>query len=85
MSIVSTFLVFLMVWMIVFFMSLPIGINVSRDSELGNANSAPTKTHLKLKVLLCTIISLAPTYLIYWLVKTEYLFLIIENFELYIL
>ena len=56
MSIVSTFLVFLMVWMIVFFMSLPIGINVSRDSELGNANSAPIKTHLKLKVLICTII-----------------------------
>lgn len=82
MSIVSIFLVFLMVWMIVFFMSLPIGINVSRDSELGNANSAPTKTHLKLKVLLCTIISLAPTYLIYWLVKTEYLFFIIQNFEL---
>ena len=82
MSIVSIFLVFLMVWMIIFFMSLPIGISISRDSELGNANSAPTKTHLKLKVILCTIISLAPTYLIYWLVKTEYLFLIIQNFEL---
>ena len=80
MSVVSIFLVFLMVWMIVFFMSLPIGISVSKDSELGNANSAPTKTHLKLKVLLCTIISLAPTYLIYWLVKTEYLFLIIQKF-----
>ena len=80
MSIVSIFLVFLMVWMIIFFMSLPIGISVSKDSELGNANSAPTKTHLKLKVILCTIISLAPTYLIYWLVKTEYLFLIIQNF-----
>ena len=82
MSIVSIFLVFLMVWMIIFFMSLPIGISVSRDSELGNANSAPTKTHLKLKVILCTIISIAPTYLIYWLVKTEYLFLIIQNSEL---
>ena len=76
MSLVSIFLVYLMVWMIVFFMSLPIGINL----ELGNANSAPTKTHLKLKVLLCTIVSLFPTYLIYWLVKTEYLFFIIQNF-----
>ena len=56
MNIVSIFLVYLMVWMIIFFMSLPIGINVSSDSELGNANSAPTKTHLKLKVLLCTFI-----------------------------
>ena len=82
MSFLSIFLVYLMVWMIIFFMSLSIGINVSSDSELGNANSAPTKTHLKLKVLLCTLISLIPTYLIYWLVKTEYLFLIIQNFEL---
>ena len=48
MSIVSIFLVFLMVWMIIFFISLPIGISVSRDLELGNANSAPKKTHLKL-------------------------------------
>ena len=63
MSLVSIFLVYLMVWMIVFFMSLPIGINVSRNLELGNANSAPTKTHLKLKVLLCTIVSFFPTYL----------------------
>jgi hypothetical protein len=30
--------------------------------------------------LLCTIVSLFPTYLIYWLVKTEYLFFIIQNF-----
>ena len=80
MSLVSIFLVYLMVWMIVFFMSLPIGINVSRNLELGNANSAPTKTHLKIKTLLCSIISLFPTYLIYWLVKTEYLYVIIKNF-----
>ena len=81
MSSVSIFLVYLMVWMIVFFMSLPVGITVSKDLEIGNANSAPTKTHLKLKILFSTIISIIPTYFIYWMIKTKNLFLIIENFN----
>ena len=81
MSLVSIFLVYLMVWMIIFFMSLSVGINVSKNIEIGNANSAPIKTHLKLKILFSTIISLIPTYLIYWSIKTEYLYIIIQNFE----
>ena len=82
MSSLSIFLVYLMVWMIIFFMSLPVGINVSENLELGNANSAPSKTHLKLKILFSTLISIIPTSIIYWLIKTDYLFLIIENFYL---
>ena len=82
MSSLSIFLVYLMVWMIVFFMSLPFGINVSENLEIGNANSAPSKTHLKVKVLFSTLISIIPTYLIYWLIETEYLFLFIKNFDL---
>ena len=81
MSSVSIFLVYLMVWMIVFFMSLPVGITVSKNLEIGNANSAPTKTHLKLKILFSTIISIIPTYFIHWMIKTKNLFLIIENFN----
>ena len=68
--------------MIIFFMSLPFGINVSENLEIGNANSAPSKTHLKLKILFSTLISIIPTGIIYWLIKTEYLFLIIQNFNL---
>ena len=82
MSSLSIFLVYLMVWMIIFFMSLPIGINVSDNLEIGNANSAPSKPHLKLKVLFSTIISIIPTYFIYWLIETEYLFIFIQNFDL---
>ena len=82
MSSLSIFLVYLMIWMIVFFMSLPVGVNVSENLEIGNANSAPSKTHLKLKILCSTIISIIPTYLIYWLIETEYLFIFIQNFDL---
>ena len=79
MSSLSIFLVYLMMWMIVFFMSLPFGISVSEDLEIGNANSAPSTTHLKLKILLSTFISIIPTYLVYWLIETEYLFIFIQN------
>jgi predicted secreted protein len=61
-------------------MSLPVGIIISKKTEVGNANSAPSKTYLKVKVLFSTVISTIPTYFIYWLIKTEYLFLIIKNF-----
>ena len=81
MSSLSIFLVYLMMWMIVFFMSLPVGISVSENLEIGNANSAPCKTHLKLKILFSTLISIIPTYFIYWLIETEYLFLFIQNFD----
>ena len=82
MSSLSIFLVYLMMWMIVFFMSLPFGISISDNLEIGNANSAPSKTHLKLKILLSTLISIIPTYFIYWLIETEYLFIFIQNFDL---
>ena len=49
MSLVSYIVVFLMIWMISFFISLPIGVKVSDHHEKGFANSAPDKTNLKLR------------------------------------
>ena len=43
MSSVSAIIVYLIIWMIVFFISLPIGIHVSKELIPGNANSAPVK------------------------------------------
>ena len=49
MSTVSFILVHLMMWLIVFFMSLPFGVEVSDKPKQGNANSAPVSyTHLTL-------------------------------------
>ena len=52
MSLVSYIVVFLMIWMISFFISLPIGVNVSEYHKEGLANSAPDKTNLKTKVII---------------------------------
>ena len=69
MSLVSYIVVFLMIWMISFFISLPIGVNVSEHHEEGLANSAPDKTNLKTKVIISSLISFIPASLIYWVIE----------------
>ena len=81
MSPVSLFLVFLMIWLIVFFMSLPFGVNVSEEKMIGNAKSAPDNPNLKLKLLISLFISLIPTLIIYWLINNNVLFDLIMNFN----
>ena len=68
MSILSFILVHLMMWLIVFFMSLPFGVEVSKKPKQGNANSAPIKTFIKLKFFLSFIIAFIPSIFTYWIV-----------------
>ena len=82
MSVVSIILVYLMIWMIVFFISLPIGINVSKKLILGNASSAPIKTNLKAKFFYSIIITLPLTYLIYLLVENDFIINFIINLQI---
>ena len=60
-----------MFWMISFFISLPIGVNVSEHHEEGLANSAPDKANLKTKVFFSFFISFIPASLIYWVIETK--------------
>ena len=82
MSVVSTILVYLMIWMIVFFMSLPIGVNVSNEFIPGNANSAPVTTNLKAKFFYSTIITLPLTYLVILLVENDFIVTFINSLDI---
>ena len=82
MSIVSAILVYLMLWMIIFFISLPIGINVSKKNIPGNANSAPIKTNLKSKFFYSTLITFPLTYLLVSLVENNFIKIFIKNFDI---
>ena len=72
MSLVYYIVVFLMIWMILFFISLPLGVNISDHHEEGFANSAPDKTNLKIKVSASFLISFIPASIIYWVVEKNY-------------
>ena len=71
MNLVSYIVVLLIIWMILFFIFLPIGINVSHHHKEGFANSAPDKTNLKMKVIASFLISFIPASIIYWVVEKE--------------
>jgi len=81
MSAVSAILVYLIIWMIVFFISLPIGINVSKELIPGNANSAPVKTNLKAKFFYSILIALPLTYLVILLVKNDFIVTFINSLD----
>ena len=82
MSAVSAILVYLIIWMIVFFISLPIGINVSKELIPGNANSAPVKTNLKAKFFYSILIALPLTYLVTLLVKNDSIVTFINSLDI---
>ena len=79
MSTVSFILVHLMMWLIVFFMSLPFGVKISDQPEKGNANSAPIKTNLKVKIILSFLIAFVPSIFTYWIVEQGLLQNFVEN------
>ena len=82
MSTVSVILVYLMLWMIVFFISLPIGVNIPDTYIKGNAKSAPLKTNLKIKFLLSTLVTLPITYLIVLIVNNGFLEMLIISADI---
>ena len=82
MSVVSAILVYLIIWMIVFFISLPIGINVSKELIPGNANSAPEKTNLKTKFFYSILIALPLSYLVILLVKNDSIVTFINSLDI---
>ena len=67
----TNFLLFILIWWIIFFISLPIKISVPVKAEEGHASSAPNKTYIEYKVVITTAISLIIM-----------IFLIFFNFEI---
>ena len=53
----TKFLLFILIWWIIFFITLPIKISVPKVQEEGHANSAPKKTYIAIKIFLTTLIS----------------------------
>ena len=63
-------------------MSLPIGVNVSKEAIPGNASSAPEKTNLKAKFFYSTIITLPLTYLVISLVENNFIVNFINSLDI---
>ena len=57
MQIFSFFLMFVLIWWVLFFILLPFKNQTSNEWQIGNANSAPTKSYLLIKVLITSVLS----------------------------
>ena len=57
MQIFSYFLMLVLIWWVLFFIFLPFKNKTSSEWQIGNANSAPTKSYLFIKVLITSILS----------------------------
>lgn len=69
----SGIVLFVLIWWMVFFATLPWGIRRAGDEALGHDAGAPLKPRLWLKAGITTAISLVLFGLAYWLVESKYL------------
>ena len=57
MQIFSYFLMLVLIWWVLFFIFLPLKNETSNVWQIGNANSAPTKSYLLIKVIITSVLS----------------------------
>ena len=75
MQLFSYFLFFVVIWWVLFFIFLPIKNETSIEWQQGNANSAPTKSYLLIKVIITTILSfIVLITLIYFDINLAFIF-----------
>jgi predicted secreted protein len=67
----ATGVTFLLVWWLVLFMVLPFGARPPDQVEPGMAPSAPAKPRIALKFLITTVIAVALTALVLWLIDSR--------------
>ena len=72
MSWLSTVVVFVIVWWLVFFMTLPVGVRRAGEVERGNDPGAPERARLGLKAAATTAIAGVLTVLAVLLIDTEW-------------
>lgn len=58
MNIVSAFIFILCVWIVAFFMALPIGVRVDEPEKFGHATSAPSQPRVFIKLIASLLVAI---------------------------
>ncbi|MCE3233313.1 MAG: hypothetical protein K0R98_1570 [Rickettsiaceae bacterium] len=67
----SVVVVYVVVWWLVFFMALPIGIRHDENPQVG-IKAAPSNPNLKIKIIATSIITLILTAIYFYLMQNGY-------------
>jgi predicted secreted protein len=65
MGVMNFILTITMIWMVLIFISFPIGLKMPEKIEKGHADSAPEKHYLIQKIVITFVLSIVITF-IYW-------------------
>lgn len=75
MNIFSGIVVFVILWWLIFFMSLPIGVRppheVGESAQPGHEAGAPVRPRLWIKAAAATVIAAALWGVAYWIIEAE--------------
>ena len=71
MSLFECFIVYIVIWWILFFISLPMGIKKIKNAEPGHDSGAPDKTYLWKKFIIVSILTLIFTYIAVLIIKSN--------------
>jgi len=71
MSLFEGFVVYVVIWWILFFIFLPIGVKKSNTLIPGQDSGAPEKTFLWKKIFIVSFISLILTFIIIYLIDNK--------------
>ena len=71
MSLFEGFVVYVVIWWILFFIFLPIGVKRSNTLIPGQDSGAPEKTFLWKKIFIVSFISLTLTFIIIYLIDNK--------------
>jgi predicted secreted protein len=66
----QTIIVFAVVWWLILFMVLPFGAAPPDEVEPGMATSAPAKPRIGLKLAITTVLAIAVTAVVVWLIDS---------------
>lgn len=73
MSVMEIILIAVIVWWMVFFVSLPFGAHPHEEVEPGLESGAPARPRLGLKAAVATIVSIVVVCTVYWLIAADIL------------
>ena len=63
------FIIYIVIWWILFFISLPLGVKRSENLLPGQDTGAPEKTYLWKKFIIVSLLSLIFTYIVAFVLK----------------
>ena len=64
MALFEYFVIYIVIWWILFFMALPLGVKKANSLLPGHDSGAPGKTHLWKKFIIVSILTLIFTYIV---------------------